>query len=56
MDSPKIPTIWIYQLIENEYGEVKMFRDNDLIKSSPFPELKLTAQQIFQAGNQNQSQ
>ncbi|NES86850.1 MAG: Uma2 family endonuclease [Moorea sp. SIO2B7] len=51
LGSPKIPTIWIYQLVKDEYGEVKMFRDNDLIQSSSFPGLKLTPQQIFQAEN-----
>ena len=32
-----------------------MFRDNDLIQSSPFLELTLTTQHIFQARNQTQS-
>jgi len=45
----KPPTISIYQFIEGEY-QVRQFRDNDLIISSIFPELKLSANQIFQAG------
>ena len=49
--SPKIPTVWIYELIESEYREGKIFRDNDLIQSSTFPELQLTAQNIFRVGN-----
>ncbi|GGA02238.1 Uma2 family endonuclease [Okeania sp. KiyG1] len=51
LGSPKIPTIWVYQLEKNEYQEGKQFRDDDLIQSPTFPELKLTAQQIFQVGN-----
>jgi len=42
----KPPTISIYELIEGEY-QVPQFRDNDLIISSIFPELKLSTQQIF---------
>ncbi|MEH1844786.1 MAG: Uma2 family endonuclease [Nostoc sp.] len=47
--NPKQPTISIYQLIEGEY-KVRQFRGNDRIHSSAFPELNLTALQIFQAG------
>jgi Uma2 family endonuclease len=46
--NPKQPTISLYQLIEGEY-QVSQFRDDDLIISPTFPELKLTANQIFQA-------
>ena len=45
--NPKQPTISIYQLIEGEY-QVEYFRDNEQIKSSTFPELDLSANQIFQ--------
>jgi len=45
----KPPTIFIYELIEGEY-QLRQFRDNDLIISSTFPELNLSAKQIFQAG------
>ena len=48
----KPPTISIYELIDGEY-QVRQFRDNDLIISSTFPELKLNANQIFQAGETN---
>jgi Uma2 family endonuclease len=48
--SPKQPTISIYLLIEGEY-QVQQFKDNERIISPTFPELNLTAQQIFQAGN-----
>ncbi|MEH2370785.1 Uma2 family endonuclease [Nostoc sp.] len=47
--NPKQPTISIYQLIEGEY-QVKQFRGNDRIQSPAFPELNLTAEQIFCAG------
>jgi Uma2 family endonuclease len=48
--SPKQPTISIQLLIEGEY-QVKQFRNDEKIISQTFPELNLTAQQIFQAGN-----
>ncbi|MEG4343780.1 Uma2 family endonuclease [Microcoleus sp. A003_D6] len=47
--NPKQPTISVYQLVEGEY-EVSLFRGNDRIESPTFPELNLTAQQVFQAG------
>ncbi|MGK7929987.1 MAG: Uma2 family endonuclease [Microcystaceae cyanobacterium] len=47
---PKRPTILIYQLIEEEY-QVMLFQRNDKIISPTFPDLNLTANQIFQAGN-----
>ena len=47
--NPKQPTISIYRLVEDEY-EVSQFRGDDNIESAAFTELKLTAQQVFQAG------
>lgn len=47
--SPKQPTISIYQLVDGEY-QVKQFRAGDRIESPTFPDLNLTAQQIFDAG------
>ncbi|MCY7385248.1 MAG: Uma2 family endonuclease [Microcoleus sp. CAN_BIN18] len=47
--NPKQPTISVYQLVDGEY-EITQFRGDARIKSAAFPELKLTAQQIFQAG------
>ncbi|MCW5312505.1 Uma2 family endonuclease [Nostoc sp. KVJ3] len=47
--NPKQPTISIYQLIEGEY-QVRQFRGSDRIQSLAFPELNLTAEQIFRAG------
>ncbi|MEH2041408.1 Uma2 family endonuclease [Nostoc sp.] len=47
--NPKQLTISIYQLIEGEY-QVRQFRGSDRIHSPAFPELNLTAEQIFRAG------
>ncbi len=46
--SPKQPTISLHYLVEDEY-QVTAFRGDDRIHSPTFPELNLTAQQIFQA-------
>jgi Uma2 family endonuclease len=48
---PKQPTIFVCELIDGEYVK-KMFRGNDLIKSPTFPQLNLTAQQIFDSVSQ----
>ncbi|NEU80330.1 Uma2 family endonuclease [Nostoc sp. UIC 10630] len=47
--NPKLPTISIYQLIDGEY-QVTQFKGDTHIISPTFPELNLTAEQIFQAG------
>lgn len=47
--NPKQPTISLYSLVEGEY-QVTQFRGGDRLKSPTFPELNLTAQQIFNAG------
>ncbi|WP_138502976.1 Uma2 family endonuclease [Nostoc sp. PA-18-2419] len=47
--NPKQPTISVYYLVDGEY-QVNLFRHNDQIISPTFPELNLTAEQIFQAG------
>jgi Uma2 family endonuclease len=46
---PKQPTLLICSLEEGEY-RVSKFRGDDRIESSIFPELNLTAEQIFSAG------
>ncbi|MEH2126174.1 Uma2 family endonuclease [Nostoc sp.] len=46
---PKQPTILVCCLEEGEY-RVSKFRGNDRIQSPIFPELDLTAEQIFSAG------
>lgn len=47
--NPKQPTLSVYQLVDGEY-QISQFRGDDLIESPAFPELKLTAEQIFRAG------
>ncbi|WP_293115560.1 Uma2 family endonuclease [Okeania sp. SIO1I7] len=47
---PKQPTLSIYQLIDGEY-QVQQFRGDEKIISPTFPELKLTAKQIFAVGD-----
>lgn len=45
--SPKQPTITLYQLENGEYLPGKVFRGSDRIESALFPNLALTAEQIF---------
>ncbi|MEH1840821.1 MAG: Uma2 family endonuclease [Nostoc sp.] len=47
--NPKQPTISVYQLIDGEY-QVSQFRGRDKIISPTLPELKLTVEQVFNAG------
>ncbi|MEG5055990.1 MULTISPECIES: Uma2 family endonuclease [unclassified Microcoleus] len=47
--NPKQPTLSVYQLVDGEY-QISQFRGDDLIGSLTFPQLKLTAEQIFRAG------
>jgi Uma2 family endonuclease len=44
--NPKVPTIFICELIDKEY-QMTPFRGSDLIVSPTFPQLSLTAQQVF---------
>ncbi|MEH2060500.1 MAG: Uma2 family endonuclease [Nostoc sp.] len=46
---PKQPTVTICTLIKDEY-EKQLFQNNEQIISAIFPNLQLTAQQIFTAG------
>ncbi|WP_341736007.1 Uma2 family endonuclease [Microcoleus sp. CAWBG640] len=50
--NPKQPTISVYQLVDGEY-QISQFRGDDTVESLAFPELKLTAEQIFLAGLPN---
>jgi Uma2 family endonuclease len=47
--NPKQPTISVCNLVDGEYQILK-FREDDRIISQTFPDLNLTANQIFQAG------
>jgi len=49
---PKQPTFSIYSLVDGEY-QVTQFRGNDRLVSPTFPELNLTAKQVFNAGLQS---
>ncbi len=48
LGNPKVPTIFVYSLIESKY-QVNAFRDQDIIVSTIFPELKLTVTQVLDA-------
>ena len=50
--NPKQPTISVYQLVDGEY-QISQFRGDDIVESLAFPELRLTAEQIFRAGLPN---
>lgn len=47
--NPKQPTISVCNLVDEEY-QISKFRDDERIISQTFPELNLTANQIFLAG------
>ena len=47
--NPKQPTISVYQLVDGEY-QISQFQGDDRVESLAFPELKLTASQIFRVG------
>ncbi|AFY76679.1 MAG: Uma2 family endonuclease [Hydrococcus sp. C42_A2020_068] len=49
LGKPKQPTITICTLVEDEYQK-RLFRNDDLLVSSIFLELQLTAQKVFAAG------
>ncbi|AFZ26339.1 hypothetical protein Cylst_4241 [Cylindrospermum stagnale PCC 7417] len=46
---PKEPTFTVYQLVDGEY-QFQQFRGNQRIISLTFPELNITAEQVFKAG------
>ncbi|MFN5763699.1 MAG: Uma2 family endonuclease, partial [Pseudanabaena sp.] len=46
--NPKQPTISVCNLVDGEY-QVSKFQNSDRLISQTFPELNLTAIQIFQA-------
>ena len=50
LGNPKQPTITICQLVDDEY-QTSQFRGNSLIVSPLFPDLNLTAQQIFDSAS-----
>ncbi|WP_442938610.1 Uma2 family endonuclease [Nostoc sp.] len=48
--NPKQPTIFVCELVDGEYP-MTLFQGNTAISSPTFPQLNLTAQQIFNAAN-----
>ncbi|MDZ8106567.1 MAG: Uma2 family endonuclease [Nostoc sp. DedQUE12a] len=48
--NPKQPTIFVCELVDGEY-QMNPFQGNTPISSPTFPQLNLTAQQIFDAAN-----
>ncbi|MDZ7960068.1 MAG: Uma2 family endonuclease [Aulosira sp. DedQUE10] len=48
LGNPKLPTVFVYQLIDGQY-QVQKFTGNDRIISVTFPELEVTVQQIVAA-------
>ncbi|MDJ0675409.1 MAG: Uma2 family endonuclease [Calothrix sp. MO_167.B42] len=49
--NPKLPTITVCQLENGLYKSI-LYRGDDVVKLKSFPELKLTANQIFQSAHQ----
>lgn len=47
--SPKQPTLSVCQLVDGEY-QIRLFREDERVESVIFPELNLSAQQIFNGG------
>lgn len=48
LGNPKVPTVFVYQLVDGKY-KASSFKDSERIISSTFPELELTAEQILSA-------
>ncbi len=48
--SPKQPTFIVGTLVDGEY-QLQLFRGSDVIVPPTFPELQLTAEQVFQGGS-----
>ncbi len=46
--NPKHPVISIYQLTDGEYAAPQQFRGDDRVESAVFPNLQMTAEQVFQ--------
>ncbi|MGF1538345.1 MAG: Uma2 family endonuclease [Elainellaceae cyanobacterium] len=51
--NPKQPTLSVYTLVDGEY-QVTQFRGTDRIQSAQFPQLSLTAEQVFAASSHKQ--
>jgi Uma2 family endonuclease len=47
--SPKMPTIWVYRLVNGEYESAQAFQSTEAIASIAFPGLPLTIDAILQS-------
>ena len=47
LGNPKVPTVFVYCLNQAGQYEMKAFKGEELIQSQTFPNLELTAQQVF---------
>lgn len=48
LGNPKVPTVFVYQLIDSQY-QVQAFKGNERIISPTFPELDITVEQVVQS-------
>ena len=48
LGNPKVPTVFVYQLIDGQY-QATAFREGERIISPTFPELQLTVEQIVES-------
>lgn len=48
---PRIPTVSVYRLFEDEFA-LKYYQEDERIISGVFPEISLTAKQVFKANHQ----
>ena len=48
LGNPKIPTVFVHQLVDGKY-QVQAFKGDNIIESPTFRELKLTVEQIIKA-------
>ncbi len=53
LGNPKVPTVFVYQLIESQYS-AQRFTGSDQIISATFPELNLTVEQVVAASQMQQ--
>lgn len=47
--SPKVPTVWVYELNDDEYKEGTTFNEGDSLVSPSFSEIALSVEQIINA-------
>lgn len=50
--SPKVPTVWVYRLLAEEYAAGQAFQSGQALTSPTFPELSLTVDHIIAVGQE----